>query len=76
MEFLERSGAPRQLTEIAQAFEARSSAERSALSKRLKAMLRDGQLMRNRREGYGLLEKMDLVAGRVIGRGRLRVFPA
>ena len=69
MEFLERSGAPRQLAEIAHAFNAGSSAERSALSKRLKAMLRDGQLMRNRREGYGLLEKMDLVAGRVIGHG-------
>ena len=67
MEFLERSGAPRQLQEIAQAFNVRSSAERSALSKRLKAMLRDGELMRNRKEGYGLLEKMDLVAGRVIG---------
>ena len=69
MEFLERSGAPRQQQEIAEAFNVRSSAERSALSKRLKAMLRDGQLMRNRREGYGLLEKMDLVAGRVIGHG-------
>lgn len=67
MEFLGRSGAPRQLQEIAQAFNARSSAERSALGKRLKAMLRDGELMRNRKEGYGLLEKMDLVAGRVIG---------
>ena len=67
MEFLERSGAPQQLPEIAKAFNAGSSEERSALSKRLKAMLRDGELMRNRREGYGLLEKMDLVAGRVIG---------
>ena len=67
MEFLKRSGAPRQLPEIADAFNAGSSAERSALGKRLKAMLRDGELMRNRREGYGLLEKMDLVAGRVIG---------
>ena len=67
IEFLKRSGAPRQLAEIADAFNAGSSAERSALSKRLKAMLRDGELMRNRREGYGLLEKMDLVAGRVIG---------
>ena len=67
MEFLERSGAPRQLPEIASAFNATSSAERSGLNKRLKAMVRDGELMRNRREGYGLLEKMDLVAGRVIG---------
>ncbi len=67
LEFLTNSGAPRQLTEIANAFNMKSSAERSALSKRLKAMLRDGQLIRNRREGYGLLDKMDLIAGRVIG---------
>ena len=69
LEFLQRSGVPLQLTDIAQALEVTSSAERSALSKRLKAMLRDGQLIRNRREGYGLLDKMDLVAGRVIGHG-------
>ena len=67
MEFLQRSGVPLQLTDIAQALNVSSSAERSALSKRLKAMLRDGQLIRNRREGYGLLDKMDLMAGRVIG---------
>ena len=67
IEFLERSGAPRQLSEIAGSFGTDSSAERAALNKRLKAMLRDGELIRNRREGYGLLDKMDLVAGRVIG---------
>ncbi len=67
LEFLTNTGAPRQLAEIANAFNMKSSAERSALSKRLKAMLRDGQLIRNRRDGYGLLDKMDLIAGRVIG---------
>jgi len=67
LEFLQRSGVPLQLVDIAQALAVNSSAERAALSKRLKAMLRDGQLIRNRREGYGLLDKMDLVAGRVIG---------
>jgi ribonuclease R len=30
-------------------------------------MVRDGQLVRNRREGYGLVEKMNLVVGRVHG---------
>jgi ribonuclease R len=30
-------------------------------------MERDGQLIRNRREGYGLVTKMNLVTGRVIG---------
>ena len=69
IEFLKRSDAPRQLPEIADAFGKNRSAEQAALNKRLRAMLRDGELMRNRREGYGLLEKMDLVAGRVIGHG-------
>ena len=66
-EFLQRSGAPRQLSEIAVALGINSSDGRAALNKRLKAMLRDGELIRNRREGYGLLDKMDLMAGRVIG---------
>ncbi len=38
-----------------------------ALRRRLNAMERDGQVMRNRREGYGLVTKMDLIQGRVIG---------
>ncbi|MGB5062226.1 MAG: ribonuclease R, partial [Candidatus Competibacter sp.] len=41
--------------------------EVEALSRRLRAMERDGQLIRNRREGYGLVAKMNLVTGRVIG---------
>jgi ribonuclease R len=41
--------------------------EVEALSRRLRAMERDGQLIRNRREGYGLVTKMNLVTGRVIG---------
>lgn len=36
-----------------------------ALTRRLKAMLRDGQLVQNRRGAYGLPAKMDLVKGRV-----------
>ena len=35
------------------------------MRRRLKAMLRDGQLVKNRRNAYGLPEKMDLVRGRV-----------
>jgi len=37
------------------------------LKHRLRAMERDGQLIRNRRNGYGLVSKMDLVHGRIIG---------
>lgn len=35
--------------------------------RRLKAMLRDGQLIQNRRAAFGLPDKMDLIAGRVSG---------
>ena len=38
-----------------------------ALRRRLKAMTRDGQLVRNRRGCYGRTDRLDLVAGRVIG---------
>ncbi|MGB5260466.1 MAG: ribonuclease R [Gammaproteobacteria bacterium] len=38
-----------------------------ALGRRLKAMTRDGQLVRNRRNCYALADRLDLVAGRVIG---------
>ena len=38
-----------------------------ALRRRLNAMLRDGQLVRNRRNCYALADKFDLVQGRVIG---------
>ncbi len=37
-----------------------------ALSRRLGAMLRDGQLIQNRRGGYGVASKLDLIPGAVI----------
>ena len=37
-----------------------------ALTKRLAAMLRDGQLIQNRRGGYGVASKLDLIPGAVI----------
>jgi ribonuclease R len=40
-------------------------AGREILRRRLKAMERDGQVVRNRRNAYGLPAKMDLLAGRV-----------
>jgi len=38
-----------------------------ALRRRLNAMQRDGQLMRNRRGAFGLIDKMNLLKGRVQG---------
>lgn len=67
IQLLQDAQAPRRAEEIARAFNLDSPEEQTALSHRLKAMLRDGQLIRNRRAGYGLLDKMDLAAGRVIG---------
>ncbi|WP_207802680.1 ribonuclease R [Motiliproteus coralliicola] len=44
-----------------------SDQQTEALRRRLRAMERDGQLVHTRRGGYGLADKMDLLAGRVIG---------
>ena len=37
-----------------------------ALTKRLAAMVRDGQLLQNRRSGYGVAQKLDLIPGAII----------
>jgi ribonuclease R len=41
--------------------------EHEAFRRRLSAMVRDGQLHKNRRGTYGPIGKMELIAGRVIG---------
>ena len=41
--------------------------ERSAFTKRLAAMEREGELMRNRRDAICVVEKLDLIAGRILG---------
>ena len=50
---------------IAESLELGEEADRTALSRRLGAMERDGQLIRTRRDLLGLPERMDLVRGRV-----------
>ena len=45
----------------------RGDIEREALSRRLAAMERDGQVVRNRRGAYGTLENMEVIKGRVTG---------
>jgi ribonuclease R len=44
-----------------------SDYEREAFRRRVSAMVRDGQLHKNRRGTYGPVEKMELISGRVIG---------
>jgi ribonuclease R len=67
MAFLREAGRPLARKQLAEAFIIRDPEIRRALGRRLKAMARDGQLIRNRRGSYGLIEKMDLIKGRVIG---------
>lgn len=64
---LNTMGKPITLPKIAQLLKLTKKEDLNALNRRLKAMERDGQLIRNRRKGYGVAKKMDLVRGRVIG---------
>lgn len=64
---LSEAGRPLKRKQFAEAFVIHDPEIRQALGRRLKAMERDGQLIRNRRGSYGLIEKMDLIKGRVIG---------
>ncbi|MGH8130341.1 MAG: RNB domain-containing ribonuclease, partial [Steroidobacteraceae bacterium] len=52
---------------LAALFGIREQAERQALSKRLGAMARDGQLLLNRAHEYCLIERLPVVAGTVSG---------
>ncbi len=67
MACLREAGRPLARKQLAEAFVIHDPEIRRALGRRLKAMTRDGQLIRNRRGSYGLIEKMDLIKGRVIG---------
>ena len=67
IEFLARVGVPVAFDRIADAHALRTPAEQEALQRRLGAMARDGQVIRNRRGEFGLVDRMDLVTGRVIG---------
>ena len=67
IEFLAGIGAPVAFDRIASAYALRTPAEQEALQRRLSAMERDGQVIRNRRGEFGLVDRMDLVTGRVIG---------
>jgi len=67
LQTLEERGMPLTLDELCAEWRLEGEWETEALSRRLRAMQRDGQLIRNRREGYGPVAKMNLVTGRVIG---------
>ncbi len=65
--FLQEAGRPLTRKQLAHAFQILDTEAKQLLGKRLRAMRRDGQLIKNRRNAYGLIDKMDLIKGRVIG---------
>src|SRR5579864_9146069 len=67
LQYLEQRGRPATQAEMAIALGIHSEEQQEALRRRLQAMERDGQLISNRRGGYGLIDKMNLVRGRVVG---------
>ena len=66
VQILEREGAPMGLDALAHALDIRIE-ERGFFERRLHAMLREGQVMLNRRDAWLLPDKADLIRGRVQG---------
>ncbi len=67
LEVLEKSDGPLSLISLHEALEVDSEKVVDALARRLGAMERDGQLIRNRQNHYLPISKVDLVRGRVMG---------
>ena len=66
LQTLEARGRPMSAGDLCAALKVESARDIVALTKRLGAMERDGQIIRNRRGDYGLVRKMDLVRGRIV----------
>ena len=67
LEHLSERGKPAYRDELIKELSLKSDEAQEALRRRLKAMVRDGQLHQNRQGMYGLIDKMSLIAGRIIG---------
>ncbi|MCP4044653.1 MAG: VacB/RNase II family 3'-5' exoribonuclease, partial [Gammaproteobacteria bacterium] len=65
IEMLEKHGKPLQRKGIVSALQVESDDSREILRRRLRAMVRDGQLVQTRRNAFGLPARMDLVKGRI-----------
>ncbi|MGB9429416.1 MAG: ribonuclease R [Gammaproteobacteria bacterium] len=67
LHWLEQTGKPLRFEQLTHDLHLHDTGEIEALSRRLAAMLRDGQLVQNRRDEYCLVKLLPLVAGTVIG---------
>ncbi len=64
---LKKAGKAMTREQLLRQFHLQTEAQLEAFRRRLIAMERDGQLMRNRRGKYALVDQLNLVRGRVIG---------
>ncbi len=67
LQVLSASDGPLSFAALVVRLDVGSERDREALQRRLRAMERDGQLLRNRRDMYLPIKKADLVRGRVVG---------
>lgn len=65
LECLEDAGRPMTHEQLCRAYDMSDETSIEALRRRLIAMERDGQLLVNRRRAYALIDKLDLIKGRV-----------
>jgi len=65
MDCLDHAGRPLQRKELIKALKVKGDDSREILRRRLRAMVRDGQLVKNRVGAFGLASRMDLIKGRV-----------
>ena len=67
LQVLQERGKPATAVQLQKLLRLKKGPFIDAFSKRLSAMERDGQLIRNRKDEYGLISKMNLISGRVTG---------
>lgn len=67
LEYLAERGRPTTRKQMMIELELESEQDQEAFRRRIHAMVRDGQLHKNRKGAYGPIEKMELITGRIIG---------
>lgn len=67
MQYLLELGQPITKNHLIEALELKDDESKEALRRRLQAMLRDGQLITNRRGSFALVKQMSLICGRIVG---------
>lgn len=67
LELLKQNNRPLTRRNISRLLGLKGEEQVEALRRRLRAMERDGQLLRNRKNAYGIVSKMNLITGRIMG---------